>query len=458
MFNRVMTAVLIFATLFESSSVLVAQDVKPKPKKPALACDDTAVLWQVEYGEKSYAEAFCRAHCADYPGPFDDEEWDATELKECAAGVREVMDHYLEVVDGNNLYLCNEIERDIQLIRAWHGRPFDGPGWESYFQASYDWYGSRPEIAYSKEAKRRRIKLEKLRPSCRMTNEHKRYTSTVVAALKRKKFSGNKPIFYFNAQSMEKAEILEGEARDKLFALDYSSSFLTYSRVDNYKPMPMNVSFEDYFDDVIDEMSSDNAASIQADTMSSRIKASIMVNHSDTNPFCAQFNGDEGCFGGGGGEVFTFYLDEDADIIAVSRIGHACPFVYTQTEDGAWSYRGEILRHLNSPEREGSQTLMVAIPERECTEGRVRVRITEEKRETTFLDTATLQVGDSYIVPNRCLGGREGPFQVCEDDGVYLQLERGDALEFVFDLPLESRAVCSEQGGIVHADGYYVPR
>ena len=117
--------------------------------------------------------------------------------------------------------------------------------------------------------------------------------------------------------------------------------------------------------------------------------------------------------------------------------------MYERTGD-RWAYRGEILRHLATPAIEGSQTLALA---GSCDTTRT-IRITEEKRERTYLDSIALTIDGMTIRPDTCAT----PSALCADDGTYFELSTGDSLELTFTLPAPS---CS--AGAVVANGYYTP-
>ncbi len=124
----------------------------------------------------------------------------------------------------------------------------------------------------------------------------------------------------------------------------------------------------------------------------------------------------------------------------------ACPFVYL-VEEGEEVFQGEILRYLNTPKKAGWQSLRLYL---EGTTPRiVRVRLAEEKAETTFLDAVVLQVGDRMIQPKAC-SRRQAHF--CKEDGQHRRLLPGEALDLVFEVGPGAK-------GPLHlwATGYYRP-
>ena len=114
---------------------------------------------------------------------------------------------------------------------------------------------------------------------------------------------------------------------------------------------------------------------------------------------------------------------------------------------GGWSYRGEILRNLATPGAEATATLELGPSS--CAATR-RIRITEEKRERTYLDSVALAIDGATLRPDACAA--DAAAAMCADDGRYLELATGDAIELVFTLPSPS---CSP--GALVANGYYVP-
>lgn len=157
------------------------------------------------------------------------------------------------------------------------------------------------------------------------------------------------------------------------------------------------------------------------------------------NPKTCTGNDSEECEGF---EWLTFTVD-NGTITAIEAGAAACPFVYERVGD-RWAYRGEILRNLATRAVEGTQTLALR---GECSATRT-VRITEEKRERTYLDSIALSIDGETILPDACTT----PSAMCTDDGRYLELALGDAIELTFTLPA---ATCSS--GELVANGYYTP-
>jgi hypothetical protein len=119
----------------------------------------------------------------------------------------------------------------------------------------------------------------------------------------------------------------------------------------------------------------------------------------------------------------------------------ACPFVYLLEGDRA-TFAGEILRNLRGFDAYALQEL--ALPAR-AGHG-VRVRLTEEKDEVTYLDEIYLEVDGVRFEPTSC-ATRSTLF--CRADHRAHVMRRGDSLELAFDAPPGTTRL--------YARGYYVP-
>ncbi len=423
----------------------IAQDKSSKKAEETetsqLECMDTAVLWRIEHGEKHYAKAYCEAGCANYHLDGS-KSFTKDELAKCVKGVKETTKEFYKTSRGD--LQCLDIKRDIQLIRAWHGRKFDGVAWKSYFKKHYDWYGKRPKTKYSSEAISLRLELEKLRATCpKMNKDQKRYASTLISALKRGRVSGKTPILALDMEAGDTLEVLRGKARNEVVSLGYE-------RMRDYAPDMVPTTEPKTLADVFSDGQFGDASFKYRDL---EYTATIEIGGEHFSQYCNTFHGDEEC--GSGGRYTTYYFNKDAEIIAVSTAFVACPFVYTRDESEAWSYQGEILRNLRRPELESAQTLDVVITPGECERGVIMVKLTEEKPETTYLDQISLQVGSHRITPTQCQTGPEQ--MMCGDDARYHVIERGDELELEFALTQEARAACLAGQVTLHADGYYIP-
>ncbi len=434
--KTVMRCVVVVCVVCLVSVQAFAQDTSEKGASgvdPALTCDEnSAVLWRVEYGEERYAEAFCKAGCTTevfgYEKPTSVED-----IKACAKKVRKFNDE--EVYDPSDHNNCPNIKHDIQMIRAWHGQKFNGVKWEPYFKANKSWYGTRKKKKYSSNAIKIKTKLEKLRAKhCKMTKEEKRYASTLIAAFNRGKVSGSHAVLGVT-EELEKPRMLRGKARNQIL--------FNYERMEYLKPTILS-SPRLLVDDV--------EVSLPKGARKMKYKATIKIRRALPSVYCMEFSGSEAC---GGQDHVTYYFDEDAKLIAMINEVVACPFVYTRNTSGAWIYQGEILRNLRSAELEESQTLAVQVTPEECEQRVVQVRMTEEKREVTHLDSVALQVGDFMLRPMQCKSGQYAA--MCEDDGSYFKMNQGDELMMSFELPVGAVNACKERHVMLHANGYYLP-
>ncbi len=120
----------------------------------------------------------------------------------------------------------------------------------------------------------------------------------------------------------------------------------------------------------------------------------------------------------------------------------ACPFVDLATP-GGWARQGEILRDHVGPSSDGWQALPIAA----TGETVVRIRISEEKDEVTWLDAVRLVADGVVIEPTACAAAT---LAWCADDGRPAVLERGQSIELVFELPEPAGEL------VLEASGYYV--
>jgi len=143
------------------------------------------------------------------------------------------------------------------------------------------------------------------------------------------------------------------------------------------------------------------------------------------------------------------YLVVDGETIYDTCVlgGLACPFVYVHTGEGP-VFVGEILRNVIGKDRETTQTLELPVHLNE--DGALRVRISEEKSEITYLDAVRLLVDGRAVLPDSCIATEAA---WCDVDGRYHLMQEGDLLELRF-------AVGEVPGGAsvaLEASGYYVP-
>lgn len=124
----------------------------------------------------------------------------------------------------------------------------------------------------------------------------------------------------------------------------------------------------------------------------------------------------------------------------------ACPFVYVEGPAGE-AFAGEILRDLRGRAAHALQPLELAPVDGDV----LRLRIAEEKPETTFLDELYLEVDGVVVRPAACAGDVAPAY--CRADGVPLVLRQGDELAVELRLP----AGAARRALRLMARGYYVP-
>jgi hypothetical protein len=121
----------------------------------------------------------------------------------------------------------------------------------------------------------------------------------------------------------------------------------------------------------------------------------------------------------------------------------ACPFVEVWTQQG-WVRIGEILRHIDAPEKKSWDKLSLV-----HTGGRLTIRLLEEKAEITKLDAIGIRTDDGFILPTTC-GSALAKW--CKLDGGVFEMVEGDIQVFHFDLPLQALGKVS-----LEAFGHYEP-
>ena len=125
----------------------------------------------------------------------------------------------------------------------------------------------------------------------------------------------------------------------------------------------------------------------------------------------------------------------------------ACPFVDVE-RDGRWRRAGEILRELRRPALEAWQPLALPSVAGGAT---LRIRLSEEKPETTYLDAIHLSIDGAPVRPVTCQAAR--PPAYCESDGAYAVLPAGSELVLEFQLPATPGRPHLE----LWAEGHYLP-
>jgi hypothetical protein len=124
----------------------------------------------------------------------------------------------------------------------------------------------------------------------------------------------------------------------------------------------------------------------------------------------------------------------------------ACPFVYFLDDDKK-VFKGEILRYLNADYTESWQTLNLNIKSQK--QKRIRILISEEKDETTYINSLYLLVNGKICYPKQT---NQNLNKIIKDDKNYLKLEKGNFIEIEFDLNDQHL-----DSAILYAKGYYLP-
>jgi len=120
----------------------------------------------------------------------------------------------------------------------------------------------------------------------------------------------------------------------------------------------------------------------------------------------------------------------------------ACPYVYELGDVGP-RFAGEILRDLRYARSEALQSLGLG----GRTAGIARIRLAEEKPETTYIDEVYVVVDGTRIAPKTCAQVPSPAY--CFADGRYYVMVQGDTLDLDFAVAAGTRSL--------FARGYYVP-
>jgi hypothetical protein len=122
----------------------------------------------------------------------------------------------------------------------------------------------------------------------------------------------------------------------------------------------------------------------------------------------------------------------------------ACPYVY-EIDDTGKTRLGEILRNIRG--REASATQSLSLSSRNT--GPLRLLVTEEKVEVTFLDALYVRAGGKTYWPTTCREANAPAY--CRADGKAHVLRQGMTIDLEFAIPdgVEREAIIAE--------GYYLP-
>jgi hypothetical protein len=189
------------------------------------------------------------------------------------------------------------------------------------------------------------------------------------------------------------------------------------------------------------------ADSLAGDALAGEKTRTISVDTGAPSPTC--HGDDEECEGH---EWLEMTFDDRGRLRALNAAAAACPFVYAAGSIQPLALEGEVLRNVNRPSRETTQALRLhSIARCETT---IRVRIAEEKAETSFLDAVHIEIDGVAVLPTNCRDepGAEAP-AYCRDDGVRHVIAQGDALDLVFAPPPGTG--CGRV--VLRANGYCLP-
>ena len=129
--------------------------------------------------------------------------------------------------------------------------------------------------------------------------------------------------------------------------------------------------------------------------------------------------------------------------------GWACPWLYVF--DGTrFERRTEVLRNLRGPQHELTETTPIGAVK--VVDGAVIVRLAEEKDEVSYIDSFALVTSAGMIAAE---ADTETMAKLASDDGNYLVLRKGEAVELRFPAPV---GLADGSSVAVVVDGYYVPQ
>jgi hypothetical protein len=136
---------------------------------------------------------------------------------------------------------------------------------------------------------------------------------------------------------------------------------------------------------------------------------------------------------------------QSADEVDYSKMA-ACPFVYL-VDDQNKIYKGEILRYLNAEYTESWQKLDMRLDPK--IYNNLRICISEEKDETTYLNSVYLSVNGKIYTPKFINSKNRS---IISDDDKYVKISKNEKIELQFDFKPELIKTC-----ILYAKGYYLP-
>jgi hypothetical protein len=125
--------------------------------------------------------------------------------------------------------------------------------------------------------------------------------------------------------------------------------------------------------------------------------------------------------------------EEVRDVIVEFNIWGACPFFYYQTES-ADIYGGELIRNQNSIEKDKIDHLR--IEEKYISDNVLKLTISEEKEEESFLDNIYLKINDEVII--KVDSKDKNTYEkLANIDNNYLLIKQNEKVEVYFKIPMD---------------------
>ena len=126
----------------------------------------------------------------------------------------------------------------------------------------------------------------------------------------------------------------------------------------------------------------------------------------------------------------------------------SCPWLYIFNGNQYVRYT-EILKDVVGYELK--TTTLHSIPNKYIFDGRIRLRIMEEKDERTYIDRLVLKVNGLYCLPS---GTEKNKNNLTAIDDRYSILNKGDHIDLEFIIPAKIESTTELK---LEANGYYVP-
>ena len=127
----------------------------------------------------------------------------------------------------------------------------------------------------------------------------------------------------------------------------------------------------------------------------------------------------------------------------------SCPWLYL-FDGKEYVKTTEVLKDLVGCEREAITTH--TIPSSMLIDGKIRLRLSEEKDEITYIDRVRLRVGERVVMPRG--SSRAVRRQLRKKDADYLILKKGEFVELEFKVP---QKLAGRKALLLETEGYYEP-